>query len=44
MSMKPTCLIRRSAIPAAAILLPGAFFFSVLSPDATQPNGAIYLA
>ena len=25
-------------------LLPGAFFFSVLSPDATQPNGAIYLA
>ena len=34
----------RNAIPATAILLPVAFFFSVLSPDATQPNGAIYLA
>ena len=34
----------RIAIPATAILLPSAFFFSVLSPDATQPNGAIYLA
>ena len=34
----------RSAIPAAAILLPAAFFFSVLSPDATRPNGFIYLA
>ena len=34
----------RHAIPASAILLPVAFFFSVLSPDATQPNNAIYLA
>jgi hypothetical protein len=34
----------RSAIPITAILLPSAFFFSVLSPDATQPNAAIYLA
>ena len=34
----------RNAIPATAILLPVAFFLSVLSPDATQPNGAIYLA
>ena len=34
----------RSAIPSAAILLPAAFFFSVLSPDATQPNGLINLA
>jgi hypothetical protein len=36
--------VARHAIPASAILLPAAFFFSVLSPDATQPNGVIYLA
>jgi hypothetical protein len=36
--------IARTAIPASAILLPAAFFFSVLSPNATQPNGLIYLA
>jgi uncharacterized membrane protein len=36
--------IVRSAIPSAAIFLPAAFFFSVLSPDATQPNGFINLA
>jgi uncharacterized membrane protein len=34
----------RSAIPSAAIFLPAAFFLSVLSPDATQPNGLINLA
>jgi hypothetical protein len=34
----------RSAIPSAAILLPAAFFLSVLSPDATEPNALIYLA
>jgi hypothetical protein len=34
----------RSAIPSSAILLPAAFFFSVLSPDATTPNGFIALA
>ncbi len=34
----------RSAIPLSAILLPAAFFLSVLSPDATRPNGFIYLA
>ena len=34
----------RSAIPSAAILLPAAFFFSVLRPDATEPNGFINLA
>ena len=28
----------------AAILLPVAFFLSVLSPEATQPNALIYLA
>src|SRR5918997_5519408 len=34
----------RLAFPAAAILMPFAFFLSVLSPEATEPNGMIYLA
>ncbi len=34
----------RYSIPAAAILLPVAFFLSVLSPEATEPNALIYLA
>lgn len=34
----------RHSIPAAAILLPLAFFLSVLTPDATKPNALIYLA
>ncbi|WP_046472212.1 hypothetical protein [Allosalinactinospora lopnorensis] len=34
----------RLTIPAAAILLPAAFFLSVLSPDATEPNAMILLA
>jgi hypothetical protein len=34
----------RSAIPSTAILLPAAFFLSVLHPDATAPNQLIYLA
>lgn len=34
----------RHAVPAAAILLPAAFFLSVLSPDATEPNALINLA
>lgn len=34
----------RNLIPSSAILLPLAFFFSVLDPKATQPNGMIYLA
>ena len=34
----------RLAIPSAAILVPAAFFLSVLSPDATEPNGMIALA
>ena len=33
-----------AAIPSAAILLPVAFFLSVLSPDATEPNPLINLA
>lgn len=34
----------RGSIPASAIFLPLAFFLSVLSPQATSPNGFIYLA
>jgi hypothetical protein len=34
----------RSAIPSAAIIVPFAFFFSVLSPDATRPNALINVA
>ena len=34
----------RLSLPAAAILLPAAFFLSVLSPDATEPNALINLA
>jgi hypothetical protein len=34
----------RGSIPIAAILIPAAFFLSVLSPDAKAPNGLIYLA
>ena len=34
----------RLAFPTAAVLLPIAFFFSVLTPDATEPNGVINLA
>ena len=36
--------IVRNTIPLSAILLPAAFFFSVLTPDAKEPNGFIYLA
>ena len=31
-------------VPLSVILLPAAFFYSVLSPDATKPNAIIYLA
>ena len=34
----------RLAFPAAAVLMALAFFLSVLSPEATQPNAMIYLA
>ena len=34
----------RVAAPSAAILMPLAFFLSVLKPDATEPNGLITLA
>jgi uncharacterized membrane protein len=36
--------VARLSAPTAAILLPAAFFFSVLTADATAPNGLIYLA
>lgn len=36
--------VARTAVPLAAILLPVAFFLSVLPADATEPNGLIYLA
>lgn len=36
--------VARHAIPSAAILLPAAFFLSVLSPEATEPNVLINLA
>ena len=36
--------IVRQFVPAAAILLPAAFFFAVLDPAATEPNNIIYLA
>ncbi|MFP3915560.1 MAG: hypothetical protein ACLFWM_11845 [Actinomycetota bacterium] len=36
--------VARSGVPAAAILVPAAFFLSVLSPDATEPNALIWLA
>jgi hypothetical protein len=34
----------RWSAPTAAILVPAAFFLSVLSPQAREPNGLIYLA
>ncbi|MGH9276693.1 MAG: hypothetical protein ACRD12_01075 [Acidimicrobiales bacterium] len=34
----------RTAIPAAALLLPIAFFLSIARPDAERPNGLINLA
>lgn len=43
LSARSRWLVRHS-VPAAAILLPAAFFLSVLSPEAQQPNGLISLA
>lgn len=34
----------RILVPLSAILVPAAFFFSILSPTATSPNGLINLA
>jgi len=37
-------MLVRHTTPAAAILLPVAYFVSVMSPAATEPNGLINLA
>jgi len=36
--------LARAGAPVAAILIPAAFFLSVVSPDSKQPNGLINLA
>src|SRR5215467_2044383 len=36
--------IARTGAPIAAILIPAAFFFSVASPEAKEPNGLMNLA
>jgi hypothetical protein len=36
--------VARLGVPVAAILIPAAFFLSVVSPTATEPGPAIYLA
>jgi len=36
--------LARTGAPIAAILIPAAFFLSVVSPTATQPNGLMNLA
>jgi hypothetical protein len=41
---EPVKRIVRLAAPVSAILLPVAFFFSMLSPDAAGPGSVIYLA
>ena len=39
----PLLWLARIGVPAAAILLPAGFFFSMASPSATQPNGFVAL-
>ena len=36
--------LARTGVPIAAILIPAAFFLSVASPTATEPNGFLNLA
>jgi hypothetical protein len=36
--------LARTGVPIAAIMIPAAFFLSVASPTATQPNGLMNLA
>lgn len=40
----PLKTVARHSVPASAVLLPAAFFLSVLSPEATKPNALINLA
>lgn len=39
----PWLWVARIGVPAAAILLPAGFFFSMTSPTATEPNGFVSL-
>jgi hypothetical protein len=39
----PLLWAARIAVPLAAILIPAGFFFSMLSPAASQPSGAVGL-
>ena len=39
----PWLWLARVGVPIAAILIPAGFFFSMVSPTATQPNGLISL-
>lgn len=39
----PMKVVARTFVPLAAILMPLGFFLSVVSPDATAPNGLIAL-
>jgi hypothetical protein len=41
---EPARWLVRLAFPAAAVLLPLAFFLSVLDPSATEPNALVNLA
>jgi hypothetical protein len=44
-ALSPFCKwFARSGVPIAAILIPAAFFLSVVSPTSTHPNGLINLA
>jgi hypothetical protein len=38
-----TAVLARSAVPAAALAIPGGFFLSVTRPGATAPNRMIWL-
>ena len=40
---EPLMWVARIGVPLAAILLPAGFFFSMVSPTATQPNGFVSL-
>ena len=41
---RPWLLVARYGVPLGAILVPAAFFLSVIPADATSPNGLINLA
>lgn len=41
---EPFRVFARHSVPASAVLISAAFFLSVVSPDATEPNALINLA